>query len=65
MVVGLKKFKFKDKQTYENLKPHLSGWCFFRNDGENYFLKAPYNSRIKPLIEGGLIIELNQQMSEQ
>jgi|688.fasta_scaffold712480_2 hypothetical protein len=65
MVVGLTTFKFKDKKTYENLKPHLSGWCFFRNDGENYFLKAPYNKRIIPLIEEELIIELSQQMSEQ
>jgi hypothetical protein len=55
MVVGLNVFKFKDKQTYENLKPHLSGWCFFRNDGENYFVKAPKNPTIEEYLKLGLI----------
>ncbi len=60
MVVGLKVFKVKDKETYNHLNTVLSGWCFFRNDGDNYYLKAPKNKSIENLIEMGMIKELPQ-----
>jgi hypothetical protein len=60
MVVGLKVYKVKDKETYQQLNGILSGWCFFRNDGENYYLKAPKNNSIDQLIEMGMIKELPQ-----
>ena len=60
MVVGLKVFKVKDKETYNHLNTVLTGWCFFRNEGENYFIKAPLNKTIESLIEMGLIIEFNE-----
>jgi hypothetical protein len=59
-MVGLKVYKVKDKETYNHLNTVLSGWCFFKNDGENYFIKAPLNKTIEGLIEGGLIVELPQ-----
>ena len=60
MVAGLKVYKVKDKETYIHLHTVLSGWCFFRNDGENYFIKAPLNNTIKGLIEMGMINEFNE-----
>ena len=60
MVVGLKVYKVKDKETYNHLHTVLSGWCFFRNDGEHYFLKAPLNNTIKGLLEMGMITEINE-----
>ena len=33
---------------------------FFRNDGENYYIKAPKNKSIENLIEMGMIKELPQ-----
>jgi hypothetical protein len=59
-MVGLIVYKVKDKETYNHLNTVLSGWCFFKNDGENYFIKAPLNKTIEGLIEGGLIVELPQ-----
>ena len=58
MVVGLKVYKVKDKETYNHLNTVLSGWCFFRNEGENYFIKAPLNKTIESLIEMGMISEV-------
>ena len=58
--MGLKVYKVKDKDTYNHLHTVLSGWCFFRNDGENYFIKAPLNNTIKGLIEMGMIDEFNE-----
>jgi hypothetical protein len=60
MVVGLKVYKVKDKETYNHLNTVLSGWCFFRNDGENYYIKAPKNNSIDQLLEMGMIKELPQ-----
>jgi hypothetical protein len=59
-MVGLKVYKVKDKETYNHLNTVLSGWCFFRNDGENYYLKAPKNNSIDQLIEMGMIKELSE-----
>ena len=59
-MVGLKVYKVKDKETYNHLNTVLSGWCFFRNDGDNYYLKAPKNKSIENLIEMGMIKELPQ-----
>jgi hypothetical protein len=57
-MVGLIVFKVKDKETYNRLHIDLSGSCFFRNDGENYFIKAPLNETIKTLIKLELISNL-------
>ena len=59
-MVGLKVYKVKDKETYNHLSTVLTGWCFFKNEGENYFIKAPLNKTIESLIEMGLIIEFNE-----
>jgi hypothetical protein len=59
-MVGLIVYKVKDKETYNHLNTVLSGWCFFKNDGENYYIKAPKNNSIDNLIEMGLITELSQ-----
>jgi hypothetical protein len=60
MVVGLKVYKVKDKETYIHLNTVLSGWCFFRNDGENYYIKAPKNNSIDQLLEMGMIREVTE-----
>ena len=57
-MVGLKVYKFKDKESYENLKPMLNGWCFFRSEGEIYYVKAPNNKTIKNLVENGILIQV-------
>ena len=59
-MVGLIVYKVKDKEMYNHLNTVLSGWCFFKNDGENYYIKAPKNNSIDNLIEMGLITELSQ-----
>ena len=59
-MVGLKVYKVKDKETYIHLNTVLTGWVFFRNDGENFYIKAPLNNSIEQLIEMGLIVELPQ-----
>jgi hypothetical protein len=59
-MVGLKTYKVKDKETYNHLHTVLSGWCFFRNDGDNFFLKAPLNKTIQRLIDMGMINEINE-----
>ena len=59
-MVGLIVFKVKDKETYNHLHTVLTGWVFFRNEGIDYFIKAPLNKTIEGLIEGGLIVELPQ-----
>lgn len=56
--MGLKVYKVKDKETYNHLSTVLSGWCFFRNEGEDYYLKAPLNKTIESLIEMGMISEV-------
>ena len=58
MVVGLKAYKVKNKETYNHLSTVLSGWCFFRHEGENYYLNAPLNKTIESLIEMGMISEV-------
>lgn len=63
-MVGLIVYKVKDKETYQNISKTLSGWCFFREDKGEFFIKAPQNKVIKNLIESGLIEELHQQMTE-
>jgi hypothetical protein len=63
-MVGLTVYKVKDKETYNHLHTVLTGWCFFRNEGNNYYIKAPENKTIKNLIEMGLITGLNQMKIE-
>lgn len=62
--MGLKVYKVKDKETYQNLNKTLNGWCFFREDNNEYFIKAPEKKIIGDLIESGLIEELHQQTTE-
>jgi hypothetical protein len=60
-MVGLKKlelYKFKDKETYETLRPVLNGWCFFRNENDIFYLKAPNNNTIKQFVELGYLIQI-------
>ena len=64
MVVGLKVYLVKDKENYEKLRSALGGLCFFRNENEKYFIKAPLNDTIKNLIEFGIITEHNQMTIE-
>ena len=54
-MVGLKIYKVKDKDTYNHLHTVLSGWCFFRQDNNQYFLKAPNNTFISSLVDTKLI----------
>jgi hypothetical protein len=63
-MVGLKVYKVKDKETYIHLNTVLTGWVFFRHEGENFYIKAPENKTIKNLIEMGLITGLNQMKIE-
>jgi len=63
-MVGLIVFKVKDKETYNHLHTVLTGWVFFRNDGNYFYLKAPLNKTIKDLIEMGLITEEHQEKIE-
>lgn len=56
-MVGLTVYKVKDKETYNQLHTVLAGWCFFRSEGDDYYIKAPENKTIKGLIEMGLILE--------
>jgi hypothetical protein len=67
-MVGLNElvvFVFKDRETFVTLKNKLSGWCFFRNENDVYYMKAPKNKVIRQLIESELIVEQNQKMTEQ
>ena len=59
-MVGLVVYKVKDKETYYHLNSLLGGWCFFRHDGENYYIKAPNNKMIKNLLNDGLIMLINE-----
>lgn len=63
-MVGLKVYKVKDKETYNQLNSLLVGWCFFRKENGEYFIKAPLNKTIKNLIEMGSITELSQTKIE-
>jgi hypothetical protein len=63
-VVGLNVYKVKDKETYNQLNSLLVGWCFFRHEDGEYFIKAPFNKTIKNLIEVGSIFELSQKTTE-
>jgi hypothetical protein len=64
-MVGLKVYKVKDKETYNHLHTILTGWCFFRNEGDNFYIKAPENKTIKDLVNSELILELHPETTEQ
>ncbi len=57
-------YKVKNKETYNQLNSLLVGWCFFRHEDGEYFIKAPLNKTIKNLIEMGSIFELSQKTTE-
>lgn len=63
-MVGLNVYKVKNKETYNQLNSLLVGWCFFRHEDGEYFIKAPLNKTIKNLIEMGSIFELSQKTTE-
>jgi hypothetical protein len=63
-MVGLNVYKVKDKETYNQLNSLLVGWCFFRYENGEYFIKVPLNNTIKNLIEMGSITESNQTKTE-
>ncbi len=63
-MVGLIVFKVKDKETYNHLHTVLTGWCFFKNENDDYYIKAPQNKSIKTLIKMGSIFELDQKTIE-
>ena len=54
----LKVYKFKDKETYDTVKPALNGWCFFRNENDTYLVKAPNTKTIKQFVELGYLIQI-------
>ena len=62
--MGLNVYRVKDKETYNQLNSLLVGWCFFRYENGEYFIKAPLNKTIENLIEMGSITELNQTKIE-
>jgi len=67
-MVGLTKlqvYKVKDKETYNRLHTVLVGWCFFRSEGDDYYIKAPKNKSIEVLIDMESIFEINQRTIEQ
>ena len=64
MVVELITYKVKDKETYNHLQTVLGGWSFFRQDGDNFYVKAPLNKTIESLIEMGLIVIEHQEKTE-
>ena len=64
-MVGLKVYKVKDKETYNQLNSLLVGWCFFRQENNEYFIKAPLNKTIENLIGMGSIMELSQTKIEE
>jgi hypothetical protein len=64
-MVGLKVYKVKDKETYNHLHTVLTGWCFFRNEGDNFYIKAPENKTIRDLVNSELILELHPETTEQ
>ena len=63
-MVGLKTYKITILHQLMRLHIDLSGLCFFRNEGKNFYIKAPLNKTIKGLIELGLITEEHQGKTE-
>ena len=63
-MVGLNVYKVKDKEIYNQLNSLLVGWCFFKQENGEYFIKAPLNKTIENLIDMGSITELNQTKTE-
>ena len=55
MVVGLKVYKIKDKETYEQLRMMFSGIAFFRNTDTEFFIKTTKNPTIEEFLKLGLI----------
>jgi len=58
MVVGLKVYKVKTLETYENLRNMFSGYAFFRKNENQFFIKIPKNPTIEEYLKLGLIEEV-------
>jgi hypothetical protein len=58
MVVGLKVYKVKNSETYENLRSIFSGYAFFRKNENEFFIKIPKNPTIEEYLKLGLIEEV-------
>jgi uncharacterized membrane protein len=55
MVVGLKVYILKDKETYEQLRMMVSGISFFRHTNTEFFIKTTKNPTIEEFLKLGLI----------
>ena len=55
MVVGLKTYKVKNKDVYEQLRMMFSGIAFFRHTDTEFFIKMTKNPTIKEYLKLGLI----------
>jgi hypothetical protein len=55
MVVGLKVYKIKDKETYEQLRIMFSGLAFFRHTNTEFFIKITKNPTIEKFLKLGSI----------
>jgi uncharacterized membrane protein len=59
MVVGLKTYKVKNKEVYENLRKMFSGIAFFRSEKNEFFIKTTKNPTIDEFLKLGLMEEIN------
>jgi hypothetical protein len=57
--VGLKVYKIKNKELYENLKKMFSGIAFFRSEKNEFFIKTTKNPTIDEFLKLGLMEEIN------
>jgi hypothetical protein len=57
-MVGLKTYKVKDKEIYENLRKMFSGIAFFRSEKNEYFIKVTKNPTIDEFLKLGLLFEV-------
>lgn len=58
MVVGLKVYKVKNKEVYENLRKMFLGIAFFRSEKNEFFIKTTKNPTIDEFLKLGLITEI-------
>jgi len=59
-MVGLKTYKVKDKETYDELHNLLNGIAFFRKTDNEFFIKSPNNKVIEYMVGESKITFLHQ-----
>lgn len=59
-MVGLKTYKVKDKETYDELRNLLNGIAFFRKTDDEFFIKSPNNKVIEYMVGENKITFLHQ-----